>query len=37
MKFAIRLAMAALLLPMHAAAGDYSALLDEATSALDND
>ncbi len=36
MKFAVRLAMAALLLPMHAAASDYSALLDEATSALDN-
>ncbi len=36
MNFAVRLAMAALLLPMHAAASDYSALLDEATSALDN-
>ena len=37
MKFSIGLAMAALLLPMHVAASDYSALFDEAAGALDND
>ena len=37
MKIAIRLPMLALLLPLHAAAGDYSALLSKAPGALDND
>jgi len=37
MKIAIRLPMLALLLPLHAAAGDYSALLGKATDALDSD
>lgn len=37
MKFAIRLAIAALLLPAHALASDYAALLDDAAAALDDD